>query len=74
METFQSNIINKETQKSSNVDPLTALPQVSGFESPSWFTVLYDADEADIEPMSSLGFTRGGGRETKPRIKLQDLE
>ncbi|KAF2535423.1 hypothetical protein F2Q70_00040976 [Brassica cretica] len=73
METSPSNIINKEIQKTSNVAPLTTLSQASEFESPSRFTVLDDADEADNEPPRSLSLTRGA-RETKPPIKYQDLE
>ncbi|CAN6971452.1 unnamed protein product, partial [Brassica rapa subsp. trilocularis] len=73
METSPSNIINKEVQKTSNVDPLTTLFQASEFESPSRFTVLDDADEAENEQPRSLSLTRGG-RETKPPIKYQDLE
>ncbi|CAF2260560.1 unnamed protein product [Brassica rapa subsp. narinosa] len=73
METSPSNIINKEVQKTSNVDPLTTLSQASEFESPSRFTVLDDADEAENEQPCSLSLTRGG-RETKPPIKYQDLE
>ncbi|KAH0865151.1 hypothetical protein HID58_082362 [Brassica napus] len=73
METSPSNIINKEIQKTSNVAPLTTLSQASEFESPSRFTVLDDADEANNEPSRSLSLTRGG-RETKPPIKYQGLE
>ncbi|CAN6989154.1 unnamed protein product, partial [Brassica rapa subsp. trilocularis] len=73
MEISPSNIITKEVQKTSNVDPLTTLSQASEFESPSRFTVLDVVDEANNEPPPSLSLTRGG-RETKPPIKYQDLE
>lgn len=73
MDSIPSNIINKEVQTPSVVDPLTTSLQVSEFESPSRFTVLEEVDEVESEHMSSLSLTRGG-RETKPPIKFQDLE
>ena len=73
MDSIPSNIINKEVQTPSIVDPLITSLQVSEFESPSRFTVLEEVDEVESEHMSSLSLTRSG-RETKPPIKFQDLE
>ncbi|KAH0892914.1 hypothetical protein HID58_055343 [Brassica napus] len=71
MEFSPSNIINREVQKASMVDPLNTSAQVSEFQSPSRFAVLGDVDMAPDETASSLGFTRG--RESRPPIKFQDL-
>ncbi|WZZ28362.1 uncharacterized protein LOC125579981 [Brassica napus] len=71
MEFSPSNIINREVQKASMVDPLNTSAQVSEFQSPSRFAVLGDVDMAPDETTSSLGFTRG--RESRPPIKFQDL-
>ncbi|CAF2045667.1 unnamed protein product [Brassica rapa] len=65
METFPSNIINREVQKTSMVDPFNTSVQVSGFQSPSRFAVLGDVDMAPDETTSSLGFTRGGKESRK---------
>lgn len=73
MEISPSNIINREVQKTSMVDPFNTSAQVSGFQSPSRFSVLGDEDMAPDETTSSLGFTRGG-RESRPPLKFQDLE
>ncbi|KAF8119105.1 hypothetical protein N665_0001s0155 [Sinapis alba] len=73
MEFSPSSIINNEVQKIIVVDPLTATPQTSAFESPSHVTVLSVVDEAEREPSSSLSLSKGG-RETKPPIKYQDME
>ena len=73
MKTSPSNIINKEVQKTSIVDPLNTSAQASGFESPSRFTALGDVEEAPDKPMSSLGLTTDL-REIRPPIKYQDLE
>lgn len=73
METSPSNIINHEVQKTSDVDQLTTFSQASEFGCPSNFTMIGDVDEAENEPLNSLGLTRSG-RETKPPYKYQDLE
>lgn len=73
MDSFPSNIINKEVQNPSIVDPLTTSLQFSEFESPSRFTVLEAVDKVELEHRSSFSLTRGG-RETRPPIKFQDLE
>ncbi|KAF3611928.1 hypothetical protein DY000_02045035 [Brassica cretica] len=73
MDSCPSKIISSEDHKFSVVDLLTTTLLASAFESPSRFTMLGNVDETDVEPMGSLGLTRGG-RETKPPIKYQDLE
>ncbi|CAN6969378.1 unnamed protein product [Brassica oleracea var. botrytis] len=73
MDSIPSNIINKEVQTPSIVDPLTTSLQVSEFESPFRFTVLEAVDEIESEHMNSLSLTRGG-KETEPPTKFQNLE
>ncbi|CAH8327253.1 unnamed protein product [Eruca vesicaria subsp. sativa] len=63
----------RRSKKLSIVDPFNTLAQVSEFQNPSRFAVLGDVDIPPDEPMSSLGFTKGG-RETRPPIKFKDLE
>ncbi|KAF2577229.1 hypothetical protein F2Q68_00005709 [Brassica cretica] len=68
-----STIINNEVQETLVVDPLTATPQASAFESPSCFTVLGAVGEVETESSNSLSLTRDG-RETKLPLKNQDME
>ena len=49
MDSIPSNIINKEVQTPSIVDPLTTSLQVSEFKSPFRFTVLEEVDEVESE-------------------------
>ncbi|KAF3607478.1 hypothetical protein DY000_02045607 [Brassica cretica] len=73
MEPSPSTIINTEVCDTLVVGSLTTTSNSYAFDSPSRFKGLGDVDEVVTESSSSLNLTRGG-RETKTRIKYQNIK
>ncbi|KAH0877709.1 hypothetical protein HID58_065103, partial [Brassica napus] len=73
MEPSPSTIINTEVCDTLVVGSLTTASNSYAFDSPSRFKGLGDVDEVVTESSSSLNLTRGG-RETKTRIKYQNIK